>query len=330
MHAPLSRDRAVSGPASAELARGRRCDMLNKQLQQALLHRRSLRPLGKTLLTQDKFATVNHPSPFTGHLVGEASVCYSGGLDSTWVAHQVTAQGRRAHLHTLNHGYGYIFNQWSRRTSSSLARSAGRHLVNHVFLDTKDLFKVLSMDSLAGDIRKYGQTFGCCLGCTMAMVTKIIIFNLENQVPYIMMGSSVGGQYAVMSMQVVIELQRELCARYGLIYSAPLIEGAVHKERERRDLSDAGVSTGWRFLDKHSFGNQGYCMLSLQHLPDVLFNTHPTYEPDAVKRFFLDKAPACEAYIEQHFERTGRSLDEHIARLGAVTKVGPGVGEERT
>ena len=234
----------------------------------------------------------------------------------------MAARGRKAHLHTLDHGYGYIFNGWSRRTSDSLSSAVGAELVTHEFLDTSDLFKRLAMDTIVADVREYGQTFGCCLGCTMAMVTKIMIYNLENQVAYIMMGSSVGGQYAVMSMPVIIELQRELCARYGLIYSAPLIEGEVGKAVERADLTAAGVTIGSRFLDKHTFGNQGYCMLSLQHLPDVLFNKHPTYVPAEVKRFFQDKLPMCEAYIEDHFRRAGRSLPDAVARMREITGAG--------
>ena len=265
---------------------------------------------------------MNPPSPFNGQLVGEASVCYSGGLDSTWVAYQVASRGKRVHLHTLDHGHGYLFNRWARRTSRSLASSVGQDLVNHEFLDTKDLFKQLAIASLLSDAREYGQTFGCCLGCTMAMVTKIIIYNLERQVSYIMMGSSVGGQYAVMSMPVIIDLQRELCARHGLIYSAPLIEDTVVKAVERQDLSAAGVHIGLRFLDKHSFGNQGYCLLSLQHLPDVLLNVHPEYDPDQVARFFRAKLPVCEAYIREHFQRAGRSLDDAVARMREITAAG--------
>ena len=264
---------------------------------------------------------MNPQSPFNGQLLGEASVCYSGGLDSTWVAYQVASRGKRVHLHTLDHGHGYLFNRWSRKTSRSLASSVGQDLVTHAFLDTKDLFKDVALANILGDINKYGESFGCCLGCTMAMVTKIVIYNLEHQVAYIMMGSSVGGQYAVMSMPVIIQLQREFCARFGLIYSAPLIEDQVVKAVERRDLSHAGVSTGARFLDKHSFGNQGYCLLSLQHLPDVLLNMHPNYDPAAVERFFLDKLPLCEAYIQQHFSRAGASLEEAVARMRKITGV---------
>ena len=270
---------------------------------------------------------MNQPSPFNGHLVGQASVCYSGGLDSTWVAYQVASRGQRVHLHTLDHGHGYLFNNWSIRTSRSLANSVGQDLVKHDFLDTKDLFRALALENLLGDIREYGQSFGCCLGCTMAMMTKIVIYNLERQVAYIMMGSSVGGQYAVMSMPVIIQLQREFCARYGLIYSAPLIEDQVVKAAERRDLSRAGISTGVRFLDKHSFGNQGYCLLSLQHLPDVLLNVHPNYEPSAVARFFQDKLPVCEGYIQEHFRKAGISLEDAVSCMREITGAGTGASK---
>jgi hypothetical protein len=225
----------------------------------------------------------------------------------------------RVHLFTLDHGYGYLFNQWSRRSARSLGRAIGPDRVLHRFLHTRDLLDELAMHSLLDDRRRYGEWFGCCLGCTMAMVTKVLIYNLERAVPHVMLGSSVGGQYAVMSMPVTIELQKAFMARYGVLYSAPLVEEGIVKDVERRMLAEAGIDTGVRFLDKHSFGNQGYCLLSLQHLPDVLINWHPVFDPGAVRQFFVDKLPRCEAYIATHFRRTNRDLDAAIGRLRAVT-----------
>lgn len=263
--------------------------------------------------------------PFVHALVGDASIAYSGGLDSTTVAFLIAREGRhKVHLHTLDHGYGYPFNRWTRRTFRTLAKAVGPQFATHQFILTKDLFDQVAMGSLLADRKKYGQWFGCCLGCTMAVVSKMIVYNLQQGIPHILFGSSVGGEYAVMSKRVTIDLQREFCGMYGIDYRAPLLENQIVKEQERALLDAAGIFRGLRFLDKHSFGNQGYCLLSLQHLPDVLFNVHPEYDSDQVAAFFRDKLHICQDYIRRQFESTGQSLDDAISALRERTGIAGG------
>ena len=262
-------------------------------------------------------------------LVGDVTVCFSGGLDSSTVAYLAGLQhAGRVHLYTLDHGYGYPFNRWARRPARDLARALGEDRVVHHYGRTRELFDRVAMRSLLADRRRYGQGFGCCLGCTMAMISNIIIYNLERGIPHVMMGSSVGGTYAVMSMPVTVEKQKQYLARYGILYSPLLLEGDIHKDEERKLLDGAGVFRGLRFLDKHSFGNQGYCLLSLQHMADVLFNVHPTYDPQNVQRFFEDKLPICERYIAEHFSRTGQDLEAAVERLRELTGTDPEGGEQ--
>jgi len=150
----------------------------------------------------------------------------------------------------------------------------------------------------------------------MALVSHVVAYNLVHRVPHVLFGSSVGGQYAVMSMPVTIALQQEFCATYGLDYRTPLLEDGIVKAQERVLLDAAGVFRGYRFLDKHSGGNQGYCLLSVQHLPDVLFGLHPTYDPARVERCFRDKAPLCHAWIR---DQVGDALPEAVRALSALT-----------
>lgn len=253
---------------------------------------------------------------------GDVSVAYSGGLDSTAVACLALEAGApRVHLHTLEHGYGYLFNRWAARTARSAARAMGEHRVVHRFVSTRDLFTELSVRPLLADRRAYGQWFGCCLGCVMSLATEMIIYNLEHGIPHVMAGSSVGGEYSALSMPATVAGQRGLCARYGMRYHAPLIEQGIVKADERAFLRARGVRTGLRFLDKHSFGNQGYCLPSLQHLPDVLLNVHPTYDPDAVARAHADKAQRCHAYIEARFRGREPSLAARVERLRRLSGV---------
>src|SRR5210317_1679517 len=96
----------------------------------------------------------------------------------------------RVHLHTLRHGYGYLFYWWVGKTVRTLQTACGEDRVIHHYLKTHDLFREIAMKRFFRDRRHYGEPFGCCLGCTMAMVTKIIIYNLEKGIPHIMIGSS--------------------------------------------------------------------------------------------------------------------------------------------
>ena len=257
---------------------------------------------------------------FKQQLLGDTSVCYSGGLDSTSVAYICACQKKgKVHLHTFRHGYGYLCYWWAERSYRSLAAALGNGSVLHRYVFTKDLFDQVAIKSLVADRKKYGQWFGCCLGCTMAVVTKVLIYNLERGIPHIMFASSVGGQYAVMSTPLTIDLQKEFCGRYGALYSTPLVDNNIVKQQERDMLDEAGIFRGRRFLDKHSFANQGYCLLSLQHAPDVLFNFHQVYDPVKVRQFFMDKLPVCEGYIADHFRRTGQDLRECVAKLRKIT-----------
>ena len=87
-------------------------------------------------------------------------------------------------------------------------------------------------------------------------------------------------------------------------------------------LDGAGIVRGLRFLDKHSFGNQGYCLLSVQHLPDVLFNVHPIYNPEQVARFIADKRPICERYIADYFKTKGLDMAAGVEKLREKTGLG--------
>lgn len=257
---------------------------------------------------------------FSQELLGDVSICYSGGLDSTSVAYMCAAKRKGGvHLHTFRHGYGYLFYFWAGASARRVAGKFPPGVITHRYVNTKDLFDAIAIRSLSEDRRRYGQWFGCCMGCTMAVVTKVLIYNLERRIPHMMFCSSVGGQYAVMSTPQTIEMQKDFCGRYGVIYSTPLIDDNIVKAQERELLNSTGVFPGIRFLDKHSFGNQGYCLLSLQHLPDVLFNVHPVYNPENVKRFFNDKLPICEEYIRGHFKNSGRDLDACVAEMKRVT-----------
>jgi len=257
-------------------------------------------------------------------LWGDVSIGYSGGLDSSSVAWLVAREKRwKVHLHTLDHGHGYLFKGWTLRSLRTLLRATGDGWVTHRNVSTKELFGRVAWNSLLADLRRYGQSFGCCLGCTMAFISEMVRYNLVHGIPHIMFGSSVGGEYAVMSMPATRAFMVEFCGRYGIDYVAPLLADHIVKQDERTLLDEAGIFRGLRVKNKRSIGNQGYCLLSVQHLPDVLFDVHPTYDVGAVTRFLHDREELCHAWIREQFARSGEDLEAARERLLRLSEKGP-------
>ena len=61
-----------------------------------------------------------------------------------------------------------------------------------------------------------------------------IIYNLEHNVSNTFICSSVGGEYAAMSMPITREKNVEFYKRYGIRYNAPLLDMGINKNEERK------------------------------------------------------------------------------------------------
>ncbi|MBN2055206.1 hypothetical protein JW905_09810 [bacterium] len=241
-------------------------------------------------------------------LKGDFTVCYSGGLDSTAVG---LIMGRRfdgtVHLWTLDHRLGHLFVKWSHKHAEDLARVFGDERVFHTINDITDVFAKITLRSLPGDLRRYGH-FIWCLGCQLSMVTKLIIYNLERRIPRAFLCSSLGGEYAVMSMRSTIREKKRIYLNYGIRFSTPLIEEKIDKSEERRLLQEAGIWVGMRFR-RGVHGVQPICLPGLQHIGDVLFDWHTTYDPEKVAAYIRSREPLMDRYIREHFTGKGKDVD---------------------
>lgn len=241
------------------------------------------------------------------------SVLYSGGLDSCAVA---LMMGKLipggVHLHTYMHNYGTFFNEWSRKHNEDLRGVLGDR-VHHHLINLTETWNEVGFKRLFRDIAKYKGHWVCCLGCQQSMATHTIIYNLEHNVTNTFICSSVGGEYAAMSMPVTRDMNIAFYKRYGIRYNAPLLDLGINKNEERRIMKEHNIEPGWGKRRSHQ-GFQPICAIGFQHTLDILFDWHTTYPPDRVEQFLDDKGKIMDTIIRRELTARGHNPDELIAK----------------
>lgn len=254
------------------------------------------------------------------------SVLYSGGLDSCAVPILIGLNQRpdrrgSVHLLTFKHDYGTLFNEWSRKHTPELQRVLGLRVQHHL-MDLTDAWNRIGASRWVRDTLKYGGHWCVCLGCQEAMATHAILYNLERGITNTLICSSVGGEYAVMSMPITRDKNIAFYRRYGVRYNAPLLDLGIGKPEERQLLREHGIDAGWGARRSHQ-GYQPICLIGLQHSLDIVFDFHTTYPPDRVERFLDDKYVIMDAIIRETLTERGYDPDELIeqnrARYDAET-----------
>lgn len=241
------------------------------------------------------------------------SVLYSGGLDSAAVA---LLMGKNipgnVHLLTYMHQYGTLFNEWSRKHNDDLRRELGDRVYHHL-VDLTRIWDEIGAKKLVRDTLKYKGHWVCCLGCQQSMATHTIIYDLEHNVTNAFICSSVGGEYAAMSMAVTRQKNVEFYARYGIRYNAPLLDLGINKNEEREIMAEHNIDPGWGRRRSHQ-GYQPICLVGFQHALDILFDWHTTYPPDRVESFLDEKAEIMDRIIRRSLVERGHDPDELIER----------------
>lgn len=241
------------------------------------------------------------------------SVLYSGGLDSCAVA---LLMGENipggVHLLTYMHQYGALFNEWSRRHNEDLVNHLGDRVYHHL-VDLTDIWNEVGAKRMVKDAVKYRGHWVCCLGCQQSMATHTIVYDLEHNVTNAFICSSVGGEYAAMSMATTRELNVEFYARYGIRYNAPLLDLGINKNEERAIMKERNVEPGWGKRRSHQ-GFQPICLIGFQHTLDILFDWHTTYPPDRVRAFLEEKYVVMDRIIRRMLQERGHDPDELIER----------------
>lgn len=245
------------------------------------------------------------------------SVLYSGGLDSAAVALLMGDNiDGPIHLMTYKHAYGALFNEWSRKHNEDLRRVLGDRVFHHL-VDHTHIWNELGANRILRDAVKHKGHWVVCLGCQQAMATHTIVHDLIHNITNAFICSSVGGEYAAMSMSVTRELNIRNYARYGIRYNAPLLDLGINKNEEREIMKRYEVEPGWGKRRSHQ-GFQPICVIGFQHTLDILFDWHTTYPPDRVEAFLEEKFEIQDRIIRRALLDRGFDPDELIARNKAV------------
>ncbi len=248
--------------------------------------------------------------------IRDFSVLYSGGLDSCAVPILIGERQREQdsgiHLLTFKHDYGALFNEWSRRHTPDLQRLLGIRVQHHL-VDLTQEWNRIGASRWVRDTVKYKGHWVICLGCQQSMATHAILYNLERNITNTFICSSVGGEYAVMSMPVTRDMNVAFYKKFGVRYNAPLLDLGIGKPEERQMLRERGIDPGWGARRSHQ-GYQPICVIGFQHSADILFDLHTTYPPDRVGEFLEEKMVIMEAIIREALVARGHDPDELIER----------------
>lgn len=257
-------------------------------------------------LTREEYAVIN-----------DFSVLYSGGLDSCAVPLIIGPNTPgKIELLTFKHSYGALFNEWSKRHTPELQRVLGERVQHHL-LDITEIWNEVGAKKFIQDAMKYKGHWVGCLGCQESMATHTIIHNLERRIANAFICSSVGGEYAAMSMSVTREKNAEFYSRYGIRYNAPLLDMGISKPEERAVLAQHDIEAGWGARRSHQ-GFQPICVLGFQHALDIVFDWHTTYPPDRVANFLDAKFEIMDVIIRRTLEHRGIDPDQAIEETMAI------------
>lgn len=251
----------------------------------------------------------NRPEAKRYSNVHNFAVLFSGGLDSTAVPLLIAPHSTGdIHLLTYFHHYGTFFNHWSKKHIPELKRELGDARVTHELLDIHNLYDEIAISKAIEDLKKHKSSFNFCLGCHQAMAARTIIYCLEHNITNVYICSSVGGEYAEMSLPVTRIKNTAYYERYGIRYDAPLLRLNMAKPEERALLKHHNISPGVGFR-RSVQGYQPMCVIGLTHFMDVLFDIRPKYPSKAVGAFIDDKFPIMDAMIEAYFKAKGMDVD---------------------
>ena len=250
-------------------------------------------------------------------VIQDFSVLYSGGLDSCAVPLIIGANTPgKIELLTFMHQYGTFFNEWSKRHTPELQRVLGERVQHHL-VDLTEVWNEVGAKQFFQDAIKYRGHWVGCLGCQESMATHLIIHSLERRIANAFICSSVGGEYAAMSMSVTREKNAEFYARYGIRYNAPLLDLGISKPEERAVLAQHDIEAGWGVRRSHQ-GFQPICVLGFQHALDIVFDWHTTYPPDRVANFLDAKFEIMDKIIRRALEMRGVDPDQAIEETTAI------------
>jgi len=212
----------------------------------------------------------------------EVSLMFSGGVDSTIAAINLSKQYRKVHLLTYCNGHGHYHMKNSRKRYEELKLKFGdKFIYNNINIE--DLFKKIVLNNLFEDYKKYKSGLIWCLGCKLCMHTRSIIYNIKNGIKHMADGSSQDTSEMVEQMPVSIALIMTFYETYNIEYTVPVYEQT--RQEKIRILKDLKFRMGIPLKDRF-IGIQPKCVPGeLYYMPYLLFNKALDHEKPLVISF---------------------------------------------
>lgn len=226
----------------------------------------------------------------------EVSLMFSGGVDSSIAAINLSKQYDKVHLLTYCNGQGHCFMGTSRKRARELSKKFGDKFT-HNLLGIEVPFKKIVLDSLLENYKEFKSGFIWCLGCKITMHTCSILYNLEHNIKYMADGSSQDTSEMVEQSIISISMIKMFYKKYGIDFFVPVYEQPrKEKIKELRELKfDLGIPLG----DRH-IGIQPRCIPGeLYYLPYLLFNKALEHEEMPVVKFIEKKQVLADNYIKE-------------------------------
>nr|MBU1328930.1 hypothetical protein [Candidatus Omnitrophota bacterium] len=227
----------------------------------------------------------------------EISLMFSGGVDSTIAAINLSKRYHKVHLLTYCNGHGHYHMEKSKKRAEELKDKFGDSFI-HNSISIEGLFKKMVLDTLLEDYNEYKSGLIWCMGCKMTMHTRSIVYNLENNVKFMADGSSQDTSEMVEQMIVSISMINMFYKKYGIDYSVPVYEQS--RDEKRKILKELRFNMGIPIKDRY-LGIQPKCIPGeIYYLPYLLFNKALEHEEMLVVKFIEQKQKNAEQYIKEY------------------------------
>jgi len=225
----------------------------------------------------------------------EISLLFSGGVDSTVAAINLSKKYDLVHLLTFSNGYGHLYLGRAKKRFEELNK---RFPGKFIFFKTsvKDIFQKVTINHLKEDYGKYASGFIWCMGCKLSMHARAIIYNKEKNINQLADGSSYDTKEMVEQKPFTVSLIKTLYKEHGLEYLTPVYK--IGREKKSRMLKKMGFFMGIPILDRY-LGIQPRCIPGeLYYLPSILFHKAPYHQNPHIYRFFNSKKKIIEKIIK--------------------------------
>ncbi len=227
----------------------------------------------------------------------EISLMFSGGVDSTIAAINLSKQYAKVHLLTYCNGHGHCFMGTSGKRAKELNEKFGDKFV-HNLIPIDSIFRKMVVEKLPQDYQEFQSGFIWCLGCKMTMHTCSIIYNLNHHIRFMADGSSADTSEMVEQSIMSISMIKMFYKQYAIDFFVPVYD-QLRKEKIK-ELRKLKFKLGIPIGDRH-LGIQPRCIPGeLYYLPYLLFYKALEHEEMTVAAFIKKKQELAAGYIQEY------------------------------